>query len=608
MKRFGIVLISSFLVVSTAMAQYSLSEIDSPLNEVALPGDFIPATHFIVDADSVAPGYVYFDVQLIGFGPGQETVGYTVIMDNEGQVRFFDRAADGHYTHNFQPFDDFGLIGYDINGAISSTQYVLVDTNFVPVDTISAPQIDAHDYRIDTHEFLIGGDGNYWIEAHYDSVMDMSQYFAGAPTEFDVGANALMKLDAANHSPLWTWKSLDHLGELPFTDSYDTTSWINRTSGEQLHTNALALDLDGNLLASNRMTSCVIKLRVDPGQPDDGEVMWKIGGGPGNQFTFLGTEPDSAFDAQHDIRRWPDGHLSIYDNGKGGGVDSSIAKEFVIDEDNKTAEMVWHYHRPNMVSGYSAATGSNRRLANGNAIICWGYTTDYGITEVTRSGNIVWEIAFDSYPGYFGGYPSQYRAFKSTMFGTAYAPYVVANHGDGEAELTMNWFGHTDVDSFFVEVADAVDGVFMPLGGVDSSKVMLTGLTNGESYMVRIQAKKTDDSMSPWSRVWTFTLPIVDSVGERIVSIPGTFELGQAYPNPFNPSTIVPVHLSNAGKLEVRVFDVLGRQVAELQNGTINAGDHRFTFNAASLSSGVYFIQARTANGSVQTRRVVLVR
>jgi len=613
MKRFGIVLISSFLLASVAMAQYSLTEIDSPLNEVALPSDFITPIDFTVDADSVAPGYVYFDVQLLGFGPALPVVGYTEIVDNEGNIRYFDRATDGNYTHNFQPFDNAHLIGYDINGAIISTQYVLVDTNFVPVDTISAPQIDDHYYRIDTHEFLIDDDGYYWIEAHYDSVMDMSQYFEGASTEFDVGADAIMKLDPVTHDAVWTWKSLDHLDEIPFTDSYDTTRWITNmqgnpaTSGEHLHTNAIEVDTDGNILISNRFTSTVAKIRVDPGQPDDGDVMWKLGGGPGNQFTFLGTTPDSAFDAQHDVRRWPNGEISVYDNGTGAS-DSSLAKYFVVDEDNMTAEMVWHYHRPNMTQGYSFATGSNRRLDNGNTIICWGYGTDYAVTEVTPSGNIVWEINFNQYPGYFGGYPTQYRAFRSTMLGTAYIPYVVANRDTNRAELTMNWFGHTDVDSFFVEVANATDEVFIPLGGVDSAKVWLNGLVEGETYMVRIKAKTTEGAMSDYSRIWTFTMPVLNGVAERIVSIPGTFKLGLAYPNPFNPSTIVPVHLSKTGRLELRVFDVLGRQVAVLQNGTVSAGDHRYTFNAANLSSGVYFVRAQLENGTVQTRRIVLVR
>lgn len=612
MKRFGIAFLAILLFAGAAFSQYTMTKIDAPLNQVALPSDFFTPSHFTVDPTKVAPGYVYYDVEWTPFFPGLETIGYTVIMDNEGNVRYFDRAADGHYTHNFQPFDDHGLIGYDINGAILSTQYVLVDTNYVPVDTISSPQLDAHEYRIDTHEFLIDGDGNYWIESHYDSLMDMSQYFEGASTEFDVHAHAIIKVDKNTHDALWSWKSLDHLDEVPFTDSYDTTRWITgwggaqATTGEHVHTNAIDLDTDGNVLTSNRFTSTVIKIRVDPDQPDDGDVMWKFGGGPGNQFTFLGTTPDSAFDTQHDVRRLANGNITVYDNGTGAS-DSSYAKEFAIDTDNMTAEMVWSYHRPNMAAGYSMATGSNRRLANGNTLICWGYGTDYAVTEVTPEGEIAWEIAFPYSAAYFG-YPNMYRAFKSTMLGKAYAPYAVANRDTNRVELTMNWFEHTDVDSYFVELASAQDGVFMPLGGVDSAKVWINGLADGETYMVRIKAKTTGGTMSDYSRVWTFTMPVIDGVDERIVSLPGAFELGSAYPNPFNPSTIVPIHLSKRGRLEVRVFDVLGRQVAELQNGVVNAGDHRFNFNAASLSSGVYFVQARLENGMVKTQRVVLVR
>jgi hypothetical protein len=56
------------------------------------------------------------------------------------------------------------------------------------------------------------------------------------------------------------------------------------------------------------------------------------------------------------------------------------------------------------------------------------------------------------------------------------------------------------------------------------------------------------------------------------------------------------------------VFDITGREVATLQNGYMNAGSHRMTFDARGMASGVYFVRAMTSQGTIQTQRVVLVR
>jgi hypothetical protein len=71
--------------------------------------------------------------------------------------------------------------------------------------------------------------------------------------------------------------------------------------------------------------------------------------------------------------------------------------------------------------------------------------------------------------------------------------------------------------------------------------------------------------------------------------IPKTFYLYQNYPNPFNPQTNIRFDLAKAGHVKVTVFDVAGRQVTELVNGTYNAGKYITDFNAADYSSGIYF-------------------
>lgn len=88
---------------------------------------------------------------------------------------------------------------------------------------------------------------------------------------------------------------------------------------------------------------------------------------------------------------------------------------------------------------------------------------------------------------------------------------------------------------------------------------------------------------------------------------PVSFSLGNAYPNPFNPSTVIPFQLSATGDISIRVFDMLGREVGLLVNRMFSAGNHTVRFDASGLSSGIYLVRL-DAPGYQQTRRVTLLK
>ena len=83
------------------------------------------------------------------------------------------------------------------------------------------------------------------------------------------------------------------------------------------------------------------------------------------------------------------------------------------------------------------------------------------------------------------------------------------------------------------------------------------------------------------------------------------YYLEQNYPNPFNPSTKINFGLEKAGNVEIAVYNILGNKVATLFNGYKSAGKHSVTFDAAKLSSGVYFYKINS-EGFVKTRKMVL--
>jgi hypothetical protein len=85
------------------------------------------------------------------------------------------------------------------------------------------------------------------------------------------------------------------------------------------------------------------------------------------------------------------------------------------------------------------------------------------------------------------------------------------------------------------------------------------------------------------------------------------FALEQNYPNPFNPSTQIRFTLQSSNVTRLTVFDLLGREVAVLVNGSMPAGAHSVTFDASTLASGVYLYKLE-AGGQVMTRRMTLVK
>ncbi|MCB2212981.1 T9SS type A sorting domain-containing protein [bacterium] len=87
---------------------------------------------------------------------------------------------------------------------------------------------------------------------------------------------------------------------------------------------------------------------------------------------------------------------------------------------------------------------------------------------------------------------------------------------------------------------------------------------------------------------------------------PGELTLS-ASPNPFNPATTISLALPSAGEVTIRVLNVLGQQVAVVQDGVLPAGSHRFVFDGSALSSGVYFVQVQAGSESL-IRKVLLTR
>jgi hypothetical protein len=112
---------------------------------------------------------------------------------------------------------------------------------------------------------------------------------------------------------------------------------------------------------------------------------------------------------------------------------------------------------------------------------------------------------------------------------------------------------------------------------------------------------------TPVIQTINFTVSGTTSVVAPFSNIAMDYRLEQNYPNPFNPSTMISFALPQPGLTTLKVYNILGQEVTTLLNGFEKSGVHQVLFDAATLSSGVYFYKLQSGN-FVQSKKMVLLK
>lgn len=206
----------------------------------------------------------------------------------------------------------------------------------------------------------------------------MSVIVPGGNPAASVTGLILQELDPAKNV-VFQWSSWDHFAITDATHQNLTGAVI-----DYVHANAFEWDTDGHILLSSRHMDEITKINRQTG-----EIIWRLGG-RNNQFTFL--NDTLRFSHQHDVRRLPNGNITLFDNGNFHVPQFSRVVEYRLDETLMTAELVWEYrHTPDI---YAFATGNAQRLPNGNTLISWGTTNR--IMEVRPDGSKALDIILSS--------------------------------------------------------------------------------------------------------------------------------------------------------------------------------------------------------------------
>ncbi len=388
-----------------------------PRSYITSPESFgIPDIAITHPAQGTAEGYVLLSNIRFSLRPPpiQSTPRYLLILDNTGELVYHKELPRDQFAGDFkkQIVNGKELLSYHVGEftAIGGTfgMFYVMDETYSIVDTWQA----GNGYLADVHDLQLLDNGNALLMIYNLQTTDLSAY--GGRSDAQVVDLIVQELDPSKNV-IFEWRASEHI---PYTDTYaELTDQIV----DYIHGNAVEVDTDNNLLLSSRNLCEVTKINRDTG-----EVMWRLWGKQ-NQFTFTN---DDGFCIQHDIRRLPNGNITLFDN------QNARAVEYQIDEANKTVTRVWEYRDPTI---NPLVMGNAQRLPNGNTMIGWG--SGGTITEVTPDAEIAMQWLLN------GEYT--YRVFRYPWKGfPTTAPSLALQEDNDALTLYFSWNGATEIASY----------------------------------------------------------------------------------------------------------------------------------------------------------------
>jgi hypothetical protein len=180
--------------------------------------------------------------------------------------------------------------------------------------------------------------------------------------------------------------------------------------------------------------------------------------------------------------------------------------------------------------------------------------------------------------------------WRAMSINTADTLYIEYNKGDG------NWI-----------LGRTMNGTFPNSWRKDSLDLQSSSATT--TFRFRLKANGSSGAqgilLDDIEIVGNTFLPT--SVGNDHTVIPRNYALEQNYPNPFNPSTTIRYQLPTRSTVLLKVYDMLGREVATLDDGIKEAGDYTVSFDASHLTSGLYFYRLDAGNFS-STKKMIFLK
>ncbi len=333
----------------------------------------------------------------------------------------------------------------------------------------------------------------------------------------------------------------------------------------------------------------------DYGKHNVGEAndmgFYKLNNTMQNVWTKYYSGPSHGDDYPYDLEIGPDGNVFVCGSSFQNNQDHDFML-FKIGRDD--GAVIWSKRINNSEanqSDYGAAIAfdNNANIIVGGSSNGLNTSADLLTVKFSPAGTILWQQRYN------------YNTTREDRFSD------IACDGAGNAYVT----GRSYRDG--VNIMDLITLKYGSSGALDWSKIYQGTSAFDETNNINLDPQGnliiTGNLMGPTTELDMVIFKYATTIGIQPISgeVPSAFALSQNYPNPFNPVTNIKFSIPKSASVMLTVFDVSGRQVAELVNEQLSAGSYNFDFNASHLSSGVYFYKL-VSNEFTDVKKMILVK
>ena len=193
---------------------------------------------------------------------------------------------------------------------------------------------------------------------------------------------------------------------------------------------------------------------------------------------------------------------------------------------------------------------------------------------------------------------------EPSIFTVILPPSDLVIQGFENNKVTLKWKDNSKVeDGYVIERKQGEASSFSVLDslGKNVGQYVDTTIEAGQIYIYRVQAYKSSVG-SEYSNEVSLNL-----TGVKKEAIPREYSLSQNYPNPFNPTTTINYQLPISSYLTLKVYNLLGQDIATIFEGVQSAGNYSVTFDASGLTGGIYLYQLKAGN-FVENKKFILLK